>query len=92
MNGRRQTVSSTRLGEGTAESANDGQRVGTGGALLNDRRAWTVQRRMASSGEVARLRRAPWTTVASEGERGHGVGELEQGRECSVGVVFIEER
>jgi hypothetical protein len=59
---------------------------------LNDRRAWTVRRRTASSGEVERLRRAPRTTMASERERGREVGELGQGRECSVGVVFIEER
>jgi hypothetical protein len=29
--------------------------------------------------------------MSSEGERGRGVGELGQGRECSVGVAFIEE-
>jgi hypothetical protein len=87
VNGRRRTGSSARLGEGTAGSANDGQRVGTGEAPFNDRRAWTVRRRTTSSGEVARLRRAPRTTMASEGERGRGVGELGQGRESSVGAV-----
>jgi hypothetical protein len=30
--------------------------------------------------------------MASERERGREVGELGQGRECSMGVVFIEER
>jgi hypothetical protein len=47
--------SSARLDEGTTESTNDGQRVGTGGALLNDRRRGLSDRRRGLSGDGQRV-------------------------------------
>jgi hypothetical protein len=64
-----------RLDEGTAGSANDGQCVGTGGALLNDRRR-------GLSGDERRRTLANYTVRAREAreERASSGREKERAR------------
>jgi hypothetical protein len=96
VNGWRRTGSSARLGEGTTESANDGQRVDTGGAPLNDRRPWTVQRRTsrrrtpADYTARAREAREERARLGREKERARlGFYRDREGEQRSSGACFM---